>query len=149
MDTSLKTCFKCHQEKPLSEFYKHSGMTDGHLNKCKECAKQDTKKQRAANHEYYIQYDRQRAKLPHRIEANKERFKQYRKSHPDREKARSLLYKEYKQGKIAKLPCFVCGSLNTEAHHPDYSRPLDVIWLCAQHHKQAHAVAYYSLLNAA
>jgi hypothetical protein len=43
--------------------------------------------------------------------------------------------------------CFKCGIEKTpahdekpEAHHPDYSAPLDVVWLCSAHHKQAHAL---------
>jgi hypothetical protein len=37
-----KTCFKCHQTRLLDEFYKHPGMRDGHLNKCKTCARWDS-----------------------------------------------------------------------------------------------------------
>ena len=38
-----KVCFKCGESQLLTEFYKHAGMADGHLGKCKGCTKKDTK----------------------------------------------------------------------------------------------------------
>jgi hypothetical protein len=43
-------------------------------------------------------------------------------------------------GKVKRRPCEVCGATDgIEAHHEDYSKPLDVNWLCPTHHKEADA----------
>jgi hypothetical protein len=44
-----------------------------------------------------------------------------------------------RRGLIEKKPCEVCGSIDAEAHHDDYDRPLAVRWLCRAHHKALHA----------
>ena len=45
-----------------------------------------------------------------------------------------------KSGKLIKQPCSICGSVdNINAHHKDYSKPLDVIWYCSTCHKNYHA----------
>lgn len=51
---------------------------------------------------------------------------------------RSYLNVYLGRGKIKKLPCCVCGDINSQAHHEDYSKPLDVIWYCRVHHNEIH-----------
>lgn len=43
-----------------------------------------------------------------------------------------------KRGKLKREPCKKCGWQFAEKHHPDYSRPLYVIWLCSRCHKAEH-----------
>ena len=52
--------------------------------------------------------------------------------------ARSYLNVYIRRGKVKKLPCLFCGSENSQAHHYDYSKPLDVTWLCREHHLTLH-----------
>lgn len=142
MSTSLKTCFKCKAEKPRTEFYKHSAMADGLLGKCKVCAKLDVQSNYAANRDYYLQYEQRRKRLPHRIEARREYARTYtyptgRKRHA----AVNAVNNALRKGEIQKQPCCVCGSTTRiHGHHEDYSRPLDVVWLCPLHHAEYHVV---------
>lgn len=52
--------------------------------------------------------------------------------------ARAYLKVYVKRGKIEKMPCEDCGSERSEAHHPDYNKPLEVVWLCREHHLELH-----------
>jgi rRNA maturation protein Nop10 len=52
--------------------------------------------------------------------------------------AHVAVHKAVKAGTLKPQPCQECGSNKTQAHHPDYSRPLDVEWLCAKHHRARH-----------
>jgi hypothetical protein len=135
----MKTCFKCLCAKPLSEFYKHAQMGDGHLNKCKDCTKKDVKESRLAKIDYYRSYDKMRASMPHRRALAKRVQDEWKKTHPIRRAANVALGNAVRSGKVKKQPCWVCGD-KALAHHPDYDRPLDVVWLCQAHHKQTHAL---------
>jgi hypothetical protein len=53
--------------------------------------------------------------------------------------AHSLTAHAIRIGYLKRRPCAVCGDSNAEAHHNDYSTPLDVIFLCQPHHKRFHA----------
>jgi len=146
----MKTCRECQIEKPMTEYYKHKEMADGHLNKCKSCVRFRVAIYTEKNAEYYRQYDKERANLPHRVAARKAYAKteagklaikkahqSYVENYPLRRAAHIITGNAIRNGILKKQPCLICGE-NSEAHHPDYSRPLDVIWLCTKHHKETH-----------
>lgn len=147
MITTEKTCFKCGIKKPLTEFYIHKQMADGHLNKCKSCAKNDVHEHRhGKGRERVLEYDRKRASLQHRREAMLRTVANWEEKHPERKAASRKLRNAVMAGRVAKLPCIICGE-KAEAHHPDYDAPLDVVWLCHAHHKQAHALGMKLMTN--
>lgn len=57
---------------------------------------------------------------------------------PLKTRARRLVRNRVFRGTLTKLPCEICGDPKSQAHHENYSQPLDIKWLCAKHHKEAH-----------
>lgn len=53
-------------------------------------------------------------------------------------RCRELARESIKRGKITRLSCEICGDLSTHAHHEDYTKPFEIVWLCRNHHKQLH-----------
>jgi hypothetical protein len=62
--------------------------------------------------------------------------RRYLKKYPEKVKAHRIVYNAVKSGELKRLPCWICGALKVEAHHEDYSKPLEVIWVCNKHHYQ-------------
>jgi hypothetical protein len=135
----VKTCFKCHVEKPLSEFYRHRMMSDGHLSKCKDCARADVMANRLAKLDRVREYDRQRANLPHRIALRKSVSASWADEFPERRQAHHIANNALRTGALTRPDrCEGCNQgAHIEKHHPDYSKPLIVVWLC----KPCHAIA--------
>lgn len=52
-------------------------------------------------------------------------------------KARADVRLALARGDLKKESCVACGS-DAHAHHDDYAKPLDVVWLCRPHHEQLH-----------
>lgn len=62
--------------------------------------------------------------------------------YPDRVEARRKVHVAVKAGKLNRGACAECGYSKTFAHHEDYSKPLEVIWLCRLHHREKHDNKY-------
>lgn len=136
MGNKMKVCFKCNVQKPLSDFYKHPAMADGHLGKCKVCAKKDVHVHRheSPSREKILAYDRARSGRQ-----TLKDLQDYRAKYPKKYKAHSIVNYAIKSKKLFSEPCEICGKEKTHAHHDDYDKPLNVRWLCAEHHQQWHA----------
>ena len=134
----MKECFKCKTVKPLEDFYKHSQMADGHLNKCKACTKNDVNTHRSDNLERIREYDRARGKNKERLKHSAAVTKAWRAEDSRRQKAHSAVSNAIKKGTLIRRSCERCNCEKTVAHHDDYDFPLDVMWLCQPCHKQRH-----------
>ena len=138
---SMKVCFKCQEEKPLDEFYRHSKMADGHLGKCKTCTKKDVRENYAQNREYYSRYDAKRYKRRRDSGYMAEAQRRHRAKNPARTSCRYKFAYALKKGKLVKPDaCEKCGASDIEiqGHHADYSKPYEVTWLCLKCHRAQH-----------
>ena len=63
----------------------------------------------------------------------------YKMTKPDKYAAHRIVEIAKGSGLLKEQPCEVCGAAHAiHAHHEDYSKPLDVKWLCAKHHGELH-----------
>ena len=152
----MRTCKTCLKDLEDSLFYFHKA-TGGPLRHCKPCVQKSRLQYRKSNREnkkiYDAQYRSERSEV-----LNAGRRERHRRVYATAEGRKHMLEKArlnriashakyaararvayaLKTGKIEKQPCRVCGTINTAAHHEDYSKPLDVIWLCYKHHGEIH-----------
>lgn len=130
-------CKSCDTEKPLCEFYNKD-------TKCKICRKALVHKYRKSNLEKIRAYDINRGKLDHRKAMAVERTRIRRKDPDGYMAAHNAVARALKKGTLERKPCQMCGETKlVHAHHDDYSKYLDVMWLCVVHHKARHAYLEY------
>lgn len=128
----MKICKSCLKEKELDKFYKHSGMTDGRLNICKECKRIYMKKRITSGFTKEIESKRNKK----RQKLITERSRIWRIDNPEKYKAHNKVNYAIKAGKLIKPNCCEECENNEKlhAHHDDYSKPLKVKWLCVKCH---------------
>jgi len=135
----MKRCFKCGNEKALTEFYAHRGMKDGHLNKCKDCTKNDIRllektperinKERARGREKYYRlyrYQKTDPELKRIIVSN------YKQKYPEKQKAKGVSNK-------------IQTPFGFNNHHWSYNQEhwMDIIQLEISEHMKLHRYMIY------
>lgn len=135
-----KVCSSCGLKKPLSEFNKNRNTKDGLQDKCRACFSRYNKARYWANPERFKQGVREYR------DGNLENVFATRMSmcekNPSEKNAREAVSLAVKLGYIEKPDhCFGCGKTDTyiTAHHADYSKPLDVVWVCPKCHRHLDA----------
>lgn len=116
------TCKKCNFTKPIADFSVSKKGLLSHYTTCKVC-----------KNAYQRQYSKSKAGKEVQVKADQARKEKF----AHKRSARSKTFTAIKNGTIQVLPCLICGD-KAEAHHHDYSRPLDVMWLCKTHHRETH-----------
>ena len=131
---NYKVCSKCQQNKLVGDFHKNRSTKDGLSWWCKVCHLAAVCKYRAnpANKQKISEYNQS----PHRKAKNSEYTRQYRAKHQNKCKAKSAVLTAKRQ-KLLISPnrCSICGKSSIlDAHHADYSKPLEIQWLCRKCH---------------
>jgi ribosomal protein S27AE len=149
---SAKACRVCGETKPVDDFYRAPENRDGRSNRCKACQavyyqgyQQSHRKGIAETQASW--YDQNRERIIERqreyYRSNRDsvqsRIKRWRAANPEKEQARVQVRVAMEAGEIGKQPCSQCGEEKAEAHHGDYTKPLDVRWLCRRCHRRHHA----------
>jgi hypothetical protein len=122
-EQEYKQCGKCRKAKPLSEFHRRVASSDGLQSSCIPCRKEWDKLNPEKRYEY---------------------TRQYRRRNRAKQAAQWRVWDAIKRGKLTKPKhCEDCGQQvqnldRLQGHHHDYSKPLDVEWLCPQCHKNRH-----------
>jgi hypothetical protein len=130
----MKACSRCKRELPLDAFALRKPGWDVRQSQCQECQRSIMAKwsktqkgiaAKAAFHERHPEYNYEQAKIG---------LLRY----PLKAQCRRIYTRAKERGKIVPQPCEVCGEPKVHGHHPDYAKPLDVMWLCVTHHAEWH-----------
>ena len=157
-----KTCTKCGEEKPLALFYRHKKSKDGLTQSCKSCVNVRVAEYRATpkGREVKRSSERRRSQTEHgkasararvakysktdagfltrkRYFVSKRPTERYRKENPEKYEAHKKVQIALLMGWLTRQPCIKCDE-KADAHHEDYSKPLEIVWLCRAHHKERH-----------
>lgn len=151
-------CKQCGEEKTELEFYPNN------KSKCKKCVIKYSTESVKCNPNYYIRW---RKNNPEKLKEYREKHKnkqdeyylgwyqkngrprtekevensiKWQKDNREKVSAHRKLYSAIKIGKIIRPESCTCCNKKARilGHHPNYSKPLTVVWVCSSCHKKIH-----------
>lgn len=146
-----KKCTQCHVVRTEQDYHRHKGFPTGRRATCKVCVQAETKRYYEANREKHNKVCRKwqvnnKEKVKGYTIAYRERrievAKRWVANNPLKKKAQRLVNDRLKAGKISKgSNCQLCGCDDKalDAHHGDYGKPLEVVWVCKKCHSWIHS----------
>lgn len=137
MEERKKECKGCFEKKPVGEFYAHPGMADGRLSFCKECKKTEAATRYHMKMKLPAWRDKERARNRARMKGKRYRADTVKKA------AGVAVGNAVRDGRLVPTSaCERCGHdfrhFRREGHHEDYTKPLEVEWLCSLCHGEQH-----------
>lgn len=134
-----KRCPKCGETKNTDLFYKCKSRYDGITVYCKECLK--NKVHSEAFKKWMREYIRKKVCQKIVVIPELEKKLGIKISDKFMKSDEKTKYSSRSKSRIClkEQPCVICGSVKEiERHHFDYSKPLEVVFLCSRHHRTLH-----------
>jgi hypothetical protein len=134
----MKTCLECSTEKPLDDFH-----SNGQKRKsiCRGCYAKNRRnwKSRGGSRDREVVRHEHRERFAAKASEQREYYERSRKKDPEKRNARLVISMRIYRGTLTRPDaCEDCGTkCKPQAHHDDYSKPLDVRWLCLPCHRKA------------
>jgi hypothetical protein len=159
MKPTNKICRSCGELKDIDAYCKDSASPDKHRHVCRECASISNKAYRRSHH-YELhskrserrranpEENRRRKRAGYSPEKRKEYDRKYCAENREKREAKNLVNNAILRGALVRPSrCEACHEqIKPEAHHENYEKPFDVIWLCSSCHKRRHA-GHFSLIG--
>lgn len=138
-----RICGRCHQPFPMRRY--SSGKVAYRCPKCKVQEDREYRERRIARGLYYetdavLEKRANYRKTPSGKAAAIRGARKYASTPRGMAsmQARMAVRNEIRNGRMVRKPCEKCGNPKSQAHHHDYSKPLEVQWLCIRHHMMVH-----------